>query len=182
MALQHVSSAVGSLPPTHVMERLSTAYINAVAASAGCSCSAPEGGQDYGTDFDLDAVSDTESGAVIIRPGISLQAKATITAVIESDHIKYRIKGRAFNKVVTANAHRRPTALVLYRMPRDQELWLTRSDDHIRLSHSAHWDFLSGDAVDPNTTREIRIPLTQHLSRDTIPEMFNIADQIRWRQ
>ena len=178
MALQQVSSAIGSLPPTHVMERLSAAYINAVAASAGCSCSAPEGGQDYGTDFDLEPVSDTRSGSVVIRPGIKLQAKATITATIEDDCIKYIIKGKAFNKIVLANSNRRPTALVLYRMPQDQNLWLTRSDDHLRLSHSAYWDFLSGDQINPETTKVIRIPLSQYLSKDTIPGMFDIADRI----
>lgn len=178
MALQQVSSAIGSLPPTHVMERLSAAYINAVAASAGCSCSAPEGGQDYGTDFDLEPVSDTSNGSVIIRPGIKLQAKATITAVIEDGHIKYSISGRAYNKIVLANNNRRPTALVLYRMPIDQSLWLTRSDDHLRLSHSAYWDFLSGDRVNPDGTKTVRIPLGQNLSKDTIPGMFDMADQI----
>jgi hypothetical protein len=167
------------LPESHIKERMSSAYISAVAARAGCTCTPTAGGEDYGVDFYLQKVGLVNNVYEPISSPVTLQSKATVTSIIVDDAVSYSIKGKAYNKIVRANASGIPTALVLFRLPLSYHDWLLQDQDVLRLHHCAYWSFIEGDIISDASAKAIKIPVTQMFGLDSIDALFSHAKRIR---
>lgn len=115
-------------------EALSRAYAHAVAAQAGFSTAVYAEDRD-GIDLRIQAGGE-------MRPALELQLKATINLRSSDDVYKFRLKSRNYNLLrIPAQT---PRLLVVLDLPRDENLWMTVSDEELIMRHRAYWTDLKG--------------------------------------
>lgn len=154
------------IPQAMRQERLSLAYIRAVAASAGFSFSEPE--EDYGIDAEISVTQEVEGRYVSSGEGLSLQVKSTITADFTETEVVYPLKVSNYNMLVSPN-FARPRILVLFCLPREENLWLEIEEDASRIRSCAYWISLQGRPISLNEkTVTIRIPRTNLFDQYTL--------------
>ena len=116
-------------------EALSRAYAHAVAAQAGFSTAVYEEDRD-GIDLRIQAGGN-------MRPALELQLKATINLRLSGNDVyKFRLKSRNHNLLCIPS--QTPRLLVVLDLPRDENLWMTVTDDELVLRHRAYWKDLKG--------------------------------------
>jgi hypothetical protein len=77
----------------HRMEQLSRAYVQAIAAMAGCTCARPE--TDYGSDMTLRLVREIGGLLMPIGRNLDIQLKSTTGAMLTVDEVVYDLDIRA---------------------------------------------------------------------------------------
>ncbi|QJW95019.1 DUF4365 domain-containing protein [Frigoriglobus tundricola] len=158
----------------HRMEHLSRAYVQAVAAVAGCTCARPE--QDYGSDLTLRRVERVGNAFMLVGRNLDLQLKSTTTATFTTDEVVYDLDIRAYNNLRRAT-HGAPLYLVLFVMPPDQGEWMAQSEDRLELRHCAYWLSLRRAPAVPNTST-VRVGIPRQ-NRFTPEALSRIMDAIR---
>lgn len=170
---------IAQRPATHIQEKMSSAYISAVAARAGYICTPTGASDDYGVDYYLHQIAQRGKKYQPVGVPVTLQAKATTDSALKNGSLELDLDSDAYNKVVSANNEANPTAIVVFRMPIDDKIWLQQDEDCLRLSHCAYWDFLRGDPTENKRSQRIRIPQGQVFSVDCMSDLFRAADKIR---
>lgn len=128
-------------------ERLSMAYALAVAAHAGYTTAIYDLDQD-GIDLRIQA-----GGAM--RPALELQLKATINlrhAGAETFLFRLPVRDYELLRIPTLT----PRLLVVLDLPRDEQQWLTITEDELVIRHRAYWLDLRGHG---ETSHRERIPV-----------------------
>ena len=150
-----------------IKERLSWAYVNAVAARAGCQIAA----------FQIDK----ESVDAIIRPvqgssrQIDLQLKATSVNASNGEHVKYNLPIKNYDKLRRED-HINPHYLVIVLLPEDASRWLAISPTELAIRARAVYGDLSGLPAVPNTsTRAVELPQNQLFNVEVLREMIEVA-------
>jgi len=87
-------------PPEHLLDELATAYVQIVAAAAGATIAVST--RDYGVDGTLKYIVRTEEDRYV-ESGfpVDFQLKGTTTAELDGDHIRYDLKARNHDLIVT---------------------------------------------------------------------------------
>lgn len=138
------------------MELLSRAYVQAVAAVAGCTSARPD--PDYGSDLTLRRVDRVGPVFRIVGRNLDIQIKSTTGATVTPTEIVYDLDARAYN-LLRHSTHAAPLYLVLAVLPPDPNQWLAQGEDRMELRRCAYWHSLRRAPAVPNTgTVRVHIP------------------------
>lgn len=130
-----------SLPKSHVMERLSLAYVQAVVASAGAHF-AHEDQPEYGIDCTIKQVINMPDGHYTYT-GFPLmcQIKSTTQWVEEPAHIVYDLDAVAYNKLVLLES--KAAILILFRLSKIEDEWVKCNEDLLEMRNCCYWEFIT---------------------------------------
>lgn len=166
-----------SIPLSHMKERLSAAYVQAVAARAGVKLFGREVNE-YGVDGYFQQIREwrkdkyKETGEQI-----QCQVKATWEWGFQGDLVYYDMKTKAYDKLVDVVEDDSPTIFILFCLPKEEELdfWLKIDEQNLVLKNCCYWDYITGEPTGKDdSTKRIKIPRTQLLSPDIINEFFEM--------
>lgn len=123
-------------------ERLSLAYVQAVAARAGYVTA------DYGLDRDGIDLRIQAGGAM--RPALELQLKATVSlGQPRKGQFRFSLKRRNYD--LLRKPTQTPRLLVVLDLPKEVEQWMTITQEMLVLRRRAYWLNLSGFEETANT-------------------------------
>ena len=156
------------LGPRDIEERLSMAYAHAVAARAG-----------YVTavyDLDRDGIDLRIQAGGAMRPALDLQLKATINLGNPTDGaFRFSLPSRNHNLLCFPT--QTPRLLVVLDLPRDEQRWVTVTDDELIIRHCAYWADLSGRDETQNSD-SITVPIPVQNVFD-VPNLRDLMEQSR---
>jgi Domain of unknown function (DUF4365) len=159
---------------THRQEALSRAYIQAVTARCGMSCSFRD--FDYGIDVTLHEITRRENRYVETGFNLDIQAKSTINAIVEEQQIKYDLEVKAYDDLRDTEVGT-PRILVVLCLPPPEGLWMAMTDAELVLRRCAYWLSLRGwDATTNQDT--VRVPIPR-ANRFWVEGLQGIMRQIR---
>jgi len=144
----------------HKKEQLSIAYVRAVAAAAGFSCTRPDVDDDS-VDIIISCSGSYGEETLIRSPRIELQAKATADELSPEDTvIKYSLPIKNYEDLRGITLI--PRILVVMLVPDQPESWIEQSEEHMLLRHCAYWVSLKGKPETENRSRiTVDIPRSQ---------------------
>jgi hypothetical protein len=156
---------------------VSRAYIHAVAARCGLSCSFRD--FDYGIDLSVHAI--VRKGPCYREAGfhLDIQAKSDTTALLTPTHVLYDMEVKTYDDLRDLEVAV-PRILVLLVLPADEAAWSEQNEDHLLLRKCAYWRSLQGMAPTANTsTIRVEIPRRNLFS---IEALQSIMDKVRKRE
>ena len=166
------------LPPTHLIDELATAYVQAIAAAAGATIAV---GRDYGVDGVLKHIVKTEDdGYVESGYPVEFQLKGSTGATDEGDVIKFDLKTRNYNLIVTRSETETPCYLFLVRFGPDNERWMAVEPERLILNASGFWWKHTGVRTTNASSIRIEIPRTNRLTSSAMGELLR-ASRERFR-
>lgn len=147
-----------------IKERLSVAYVTAVAAGAGCQVAK--------LDIDktsIDAIVCPVSGA---KSQINLQLKATSTGLAVGEQIKLALPIKNYDDLRDTSGIV-PHYLVVLELPQDPERWLRITQNELAISGLAYYGNLFGlPAVSNTTSRVVTMPQSQRFDVSILRRMI----------
>ena len=152
----------------HTKELISKAYVNALAACVSMSIATSS--LDYGLDgtfkdieYDPQTKEYGETGF-----GIDFQLKSTVNALPKNGVIKYSLEVKNYRKLIKTHVGT-PRILIVYSMPRENDLWITVNPEETLLRKCAWWCSLKGYPEVNNKERVVvDIPLSQQLTPEVL--------------
>lgn len=153
-----------SITDQHRKEYLSRAYIHAVAAKAGYACARPD--PDYGLDLqvrdiDEEYINETQTDYQDYGYTLDISAKSTYNVRFIGDYIHYDLDIKAYNNLIKEKRGT-PAILVLYRMPFEEDHWLSIQEDNTVLKYCGYWVSLRGEPLSTSSsTQVVKIPKNQ---------------------
>ena len=149
-------------------ERFSLAYINAVAAHAGCEVI--ESKVDRGS---VDGILKRTRMEEII----GFQAKATSRDIVGRDGVQlhFPLPILDYDSLRTAS---RPFMLIVVLLPDDEAQWLTQSGDELCLRYCGYWLSLAGMQESPNQYNvTVQIPMTNVFGSSQLADLMGKASK-----
>ena len=148
------------LTPQHTQEGLHLAYIEAVAATAGCNVAAKRG-HDYGVDGTFHSVITRNGRRFESGYALGFQAKATTDWASADDHVVYDLDVKNHNDLVSiANSEgATPHVLIVFCQPAEPTDWMRVDDEVLTLKKCCYWAHLTGELSNNRSTVRIRLPL-----------------------
>ena len=146
---------------TVVEERLGHAFLEVVAARAGCQVIQPH------TDYEsVDGIIRPISGVPPVQ--IDVQIKASACLKRDSSTLKFPLKIKNYNDLRNTNVIM-PRMLVVADLDADHEYWVKGNKEGMSLRRRPYWYDLRGQGATPNiTTITINIPLSNVLSPESL--------------
>jgi Domain of unknown function (DUF4365) len=133
-------------------ERLSLAYIQAVAARAGFEA--------LETRVDIDSVDGMLRSTLGRRPQIDFQAKATSLDLLKADHVAYPLRLKNYNELRAETIN--PRILIVVVLPPEENNWMSHSEDELVMRRCGYWISLFGSPATDNATNiTVKVPRTQ---------------------
>ncbi|MGB6300322.1 MAG: DUF4365 domain-containing protein [Rivularia sp. (in: cyanobacteria)] len=157
-------------------EEFSYAYIYAVVSAAGYSCQIATRPMDIGG-IDI-IISGEEKEFTLYPPRLEVQVKATSTAVIDNEFIRYPLKLKNYNELRKSKTLV-PKILVIILIPDNPGEWVNQSETELCLRRCGYWLSLKGQPATQNTES-----VTVYLPRQqlfTVSAIKNIMDTIETR-
>lgn len=152
------------LAGTDIEEALSTAYVHAVAATAGYVIAIKN--------FDRDGVDLTIEAGGLARPKIDLQVKATINLPRIGDVFKFPLKRRNYDHLIIET--QTPRILVVMHLPEKKEGWVNVGVESLIVRNCAYWVCLTGAPPTDNVaTITVDIPASNHFSVKCLIELMD---------
>ena len=149
-------------------ERLSMAYILAIAARAGYTTAE--------RDLDRDGIDLSIQAGGTMRPALDLQLKATINLGAPRDGaFQFRLPVRNHNLLCAPT--QTPRLLVVLDLPRNENQWMTVTRDELVLRRCAYWANLSGRDETDNA-ESITVPIPENHLFD-VPTLQVLMEQSR---
>lgn len=158
------------MPLDHIKERLSNAYVSAVAAGAGATFTpkAPE----YGTDAFIQPVKRLPNGRYTETGFLFMcQLKATTTSELTDSYVVYDMEVDAYNKLARWEGNS-PCILVPFRLPENCDEWLTLDEEHLLLRTCCYWTRIPDSPSTNRSSQRIRIPRTQIFTPEAVIELL----------
>lgn len=151
-----------------IKERLSVAYLVAVAARAGCQVTEIHVDRNR-----IDATVSAISGA---RVKIDIQLKATSAECVNEDMVVYDVDVPTYDALRSEHVQSAQLLVVLL-LPDDPTCWLTVDEQALALKKCAYWKNLRGAPATPNSTSiRIRLPRSQIFSPEALRALIERAD------
>ncbi len=163
------------IPSEHMKERLSIAYVSAVAARAGVGCritSVPE----YGTDLYLVNIDLIKGKYVDTGWILNCQVKSTSTWELQSNQIAYDMDAGDYNKLAEWSGSA-PCILVLFCLPDGSDEWLTVGEGELILKRCCYWTKISDQPTANKSKKRVFIPRSQLLTPDTVTNLLGLVRQ-----
>lgn len=155
----------------HIQECLSVACVHAFAGKAGMNLNL-DSAHDYGVDGIIKDVQIAGNKRFESGFHIDFQLKSTVSWKLEDNSVVYDMEASAYNKLVGRPAKASPCLLILLCLPKEQDSWLSSTEDAIVLKNCCYWIFLSGDQTDNSDQIRIRIPRSQLLTADAVQDIM----------
>jgi Domain of unknown function (DUF4365) len=150
-----------------VKERLSIAYVTAVAARAGCELMEVHVDRN-GVDGTIRAIKGTPVK-------IDVQLKATSSPTVEADHVLFDLDVATYN-VLRTTVVQAPQLLVLLLLPDDSLQWLAGDELSLAFRKCAYWLNLYGEPETTNSTSiRVRLPRTQMFHPTALADLMQRA-------
>ena len=130
-------------------ERLSMVYVLAIVARAGYTTAVD--------DLDRDGVDLRIQAGGAMRPALDLQLKATINLRQAGDE-SFRFPLPVRNYDLLRIRTQTPRLLVVLDLPRDEQQWLTITEDELIIRHRAYWCNLVGEE-EKATRKSVTVPI-----------------------
>jgi hypothetical protein len=147
-----------------IKERLSVAYVTAVAAGAGCQVITL-----HVDKTSIDAMLCPISGRKL---QINLQLKASSTSLVVGEQVKLALPIKNYNDL-RATSGTVPHYLVILELPRDPELWLRITPSELAICGLAYYGNLFGLPAVPNaTSRVVTMPQSQRFDVSVLKRMM----------
>lgn len=148
-------------------ERLSLAYIQAVAARAGYEL--------LETKVDIDSVDGHLICTIGKRPRIEFQAKATAQNLWSGDSIAFPLSKKNYDDLRAETVV--PRILVVFWMPDDETQWLSHGTDQLTVRHCGYWLSLQGapDRKDVETIT-VHVPRGQVFNETQLRDLMSKAE------
>lgn len=149
----------------HKKEQLSIAYIRAVAAAAGFSCTKPDVDDDS-VDIMISCSGTFGDNALMRSPRIEVQAKATAAELRpESESVKFSLPVKNYEDLRGITLV--PRILVVMLVPEEVNTWIEQNENHLIVRRCAYWISLQGRPETDNVSA-ITIDIPRH-------QTFNVA-------
>jgi hypothetical protein len=126
---------------THRQEQFSNAFIQAVAAVAGCSAAKPS--------VDNDTIDWTLSNRLARRPKLDLQLKCTANDAGTADAIRFALPIKNYRDLILTDLSN-PRILVVVVVPEQINDWIEQATERLVLRRCAYWTSLLGLAESDN--------------------------------
>ena len=152
-----------------IKERLSIAYVTAIAARAGCQIAT--------LDIDkssIDAIVCPIAGA---KSHVNLQLKSTTESLASEGLVRVALPIKNYNDLrdMTSNV---PHYLVILQLPTNPAEWLTATPDQLVMHGKAYFGNFFGQPSVPNTaTRTVVLPQSQRFDVATLERMILTAPE-----
>jgi hypothetical protein len=161
-----------NLPTTAKQDHLGVAYVRAVAAKAGCTSLCTEGGADFGIDIQVNHVALVDGKPETDGALIQIQLKSVYNAEVKEEHVVYDLEAKDYNRLVRKRYTSR--LLVLFRLPREEDRWLTVTPDATTIRHCAYWQNIpqGDDLTENHRTIRIKIPVNQVFDPAALVELM----------
>jgi len=163
-----------TLPEGHLLDELATAYVQAVAAAAGATIAVSR--RDYGVDGTLKYIATTDrDGFFETGFPVEFQLKGTSIAVIERDLVRYDLRVRNYNLIVSRKPTATPYYLFLVCFGSNRSQWIV-ADTALTLNASAFRWTASGPPSPNVASVRIEIPVVNRLTFDAITTMLKASE------
>jgi hypothetical protein len=162
------------LPQSHLLDELAMAYVQAIAAAAGTIIAV--GGRDYGVDGTLRHILRMEDDKYG-QSGFSVdyQLKGTTIAAMEGRTIKFDLKARNYDAIVTRQSSETSFYLFLVCFTSDPATWIVVDQEALILNASAFWWTHGGVRTSNASTVRVEIPTTNRLTARAIEDMLILS-------
>jgi hypothetical protein len=152
-------------------EQFSKAYVQAVAATAGYSCTTPVVDDDS---VDVTIASKSSKGT-IRSPRVEAQIKSWTTPLTVGEEWRYPLKIKNYDDLRVENVLV-PRILVLVLVPADLDEWVELSHDETMIRNCGYWASLRGMGPTMNeATVTVPVPRAQQL---TVAAVESIMDRV----
>lgn len=142
---------------TRHKEQFSLAFIQAVAAAAGCNVARVDVDEES---VDLELIGPHDAADLRPAPHLALQAKCTALDDGCGDALPFPLKLKNYDDL-RARCHV-PRLLVVVCVPADVESWLTATPEAMILRRCAYWCSLHGlPPADTGTKKTVHVPRAQ---------------------
>jgi hypothetical protein len=142
---------------TRQKEQFSLAFIQAVAAAAGCNVARADVDDES---VDLELIAAHKADDLRPSPHLAIQAKCTELDGGEGDTLPFPLKLKNYNDL-RAPCHV-PRVLVVVCVPADVGAWLTATPEALVLRRCAYWRSLRGlPPADTETRKTVHVPRSQ---------------------
>ena len=167
------------LPREHLLDELATAYVQAVAAVAGATIAVSK--QDYGVDGTLKHIVKVARDR-FVEAGfpVDFQLKGTTVASVREERVRYDLKVRNYDLIVSRSPAGTPYYLFLVCFNSSED-WFALSPSELILRASAFWWTEAGPGTSNSATVRIEVPLKNRLTPDAIEGML-LASKERFEQ
>ena len=164
----------------HVMEILSRAYVQAIAAYARLNLEWRME-LDYGVDGTFRPVTSFRKSRVEAGFPLDFQLKSTTNWEADSSHVTYKMDVAAYNKIVDREMRRAmPQILILLCLPESSSEWLEINEEQLLLRKCCYWHRLRGDLTDNKKSVNVYIPRTQLLNSTTLIDLLKKVERAEW--
>jgi hypothetical protein len=150
-----------------IQERLSLAYLTAVAAQAGCEV--------LETKVDRNGVDATVRPIAGAPIGMDVQMKSVSTAIRihGGNTLSFQLDTSTYDKLRRTDAQA-PRLLVVLEMPKEQQEWLEVTPPLV-LRHAAYWCNLRGRPAVDTASTAVHIPSTNLFDHKAIVDILKQA-------
>lgn len=160
------------IPSSHMKERLSIAYVEAVTARSGARF-VESNSTEYGVDGQVRQVRLLSNGnSSDTGWTFDCQVKSTVNLTEEPDSVVFDMKVEAYNKLVDWEGSS-SCILILFRLPKDEEEWLNLDEESFVLKNCCYWDHLKGPPTSNVGSVRIRIPRAQLFTPDSVSSLLS---------
>jgi hypothetical protein len=154
-----------------LLDELATAYVQAVAALAGATIAVSR--RDYGVDGTIKYVGTTaDDGYFETGYPVEFQLKGTTVATRLSTAIKYDLKARNYNLIVTRKQTATPYYLFLVCFGSDAKKWAVADAESLVLNASAFWWTGFGPRSENTASVRVEIPVANRLTFGAIEDFL----------
>lgn len=155
---------------TDIQERLSLAYVTAVAAQAGCQITEPKVDRNG-----IDATIRPIAGAPV-QIDIQLKAVSTNIRINGGAILSFQLDTPTYDKLRRIDVQA-PQLLVVYEMPTAQDLWLAVEPTMATLQHAAYWVDLRGSPPVTTASTAVHLPSGNLFDHNAIKAILARAHQ-----
>lgn len=162
------------IPITHLEERLSLVYVNAVVAKAGAQLLEPKG-HEYGIDGHVQGIRKLPNGSYHpVGYMFMAQIKATINSIMRDDCIVYDMDVEAYNKLCDWEGSSE-CILVVCCLPKDETDWLSVDENQLVLKRCCYWSYRPTKETSNTSKKRITIPRSQVFDVAAVQKLLSEA-------
>jgi hypothetical protein len=145
---------------THRQEQFSNAFVQAVAAVAGCAAAKPS--------VDNDSIDWTLSNRLPRRPKLDIQLKCTVNDGGTENVIRFPLLIKNYNELILTYLSN-PRIMVLVVVPQQIGDWIEQQPEQLALRRCAYWVSLLGlEESDNETTVTVQVPRANLFTVDAL--------------